>query len=304
MTAGRRANVPASVLARLRELARRDRVEFQVILSEFAIERLLYRLGASRHADAFVLKGATLFRLWSTERGRATWDLDLLGRVGADVEDTISVVRELCAAEAEDSIAFVADSIRGEEIRDPEGYGGVRVRLEARLAEAQIPVQLDVGFGDAVVPTPRREAFPTLLDHAPPEILVYPREAVVAEKLEALVALGVTNSRMKDFYDLHQLCSVWMFDGAVLVRAVRATFGRRGTELPASEPPALAIGFLGAPERRTQWQALLRRGRLAGPPDAEQVSERLRAFLLPLLEAASHGDPFEQTWPPGGPWQP
>lgn len=296
-------NVAASVRARLLELSRRRGVEFQLVLSEFAIERLLYRLGVSPYAERFVLKGAMLFKLWSDRRQRATWDLDLLGRGASAVSEVMAVIRELCAIRADDGIAFDLDSITGEEIRAADEYAGVRVRLEARLTEARIPVQVDVGFGDAIVPPPRRQAYPTLLDHAPPRILVYPREAVVAEKLEAIVSLGVTNSRMKDFYDVHVLASSFAFEGPSLARAVHATFERRGTPLPENAPLALTPGFLAAPERQTQWRAFLRRGRLDAPPDAALLAEALRQFLWPALVAAACGEAFTKTWPPGGPWE-
>lgn len=294
-------DLAASVRARLGELARRQGVELQLLLAEFAIERLLYRLGVSPHAEHFVLKGATLFKLWSDERPRATWDLDLLGKGASGVADVVAVVRDLCGVSVDDAIEFQAASVRGEEVRVPDEYTGVRVRLDARLAAARIPVQVDVGFGDAVVPAPKREAYPTLLDHAAPHILVYPREAVVAEKLEAMVSLGVTNSRMKDFYDVHRLASSTAFEGAALARAIRATFERRGTAL-LDEPLVLTPGFLTAPERQAQWRAVLRRGRLQAPTDAAELTQALRSFLLPALEAAARDDRFAAHWRAGGPW--
>ncbi len=296
-------NVAASVRTRLLDLARRQGVEFQLILSRFATERFLYRLGASRHGERFVLKGATLFRLWSDEQPRATWDLDLLGRGSNTIADVVAVVSELCGIHADDGIEFDPDSITGEEIRVPDEYSGIRVRLEARLADARIPVQVDVGFGNAVVPPPKWEIFPTLLEHDPPRILAYSRDAVVAEKLETAVSLGVTNSRMKDFYDLHRLASSAEFDGPTLVEAVRATFGRRQTPLPDKEPLVLTAEFLTAPEREVQWRAFLRRGRLEAPPDARELVEDLREFLLPVLKAAASGREFPATWHPGGPWE-
>ncbi len=304
MSAARRpTNVAASVRARLLDLSRRNGVEFQLVLAEFAIERLLYRLGVSPHAEQFVLKGAMLFKLWSNDRRRATWDLDLLGRGGDSVAEVVASLREICVIHAEDGIAFDLDSLVGEEIRAADEYAGVRVRLDARLAEARIPVQVDVGFGDAVVPAPRRQNYPTLLDHEAAHILVYPRESVIAEKCEAMVSLGVTNSRMKDLYDVHALASSFTFDGATLVSAVRATFERRGTPLREGEPIALTLGFLAAPERQTQWRAFLRRGRLEATPNVVELADLLRRFLLPVLRAAARDESFSQNWPPQGPWQ-
>jgi hypothetical protein len=303
MSPGRKAgNLAASVRARLQNLARARKLEFQLVLSEFAIERLLYRLGASRHVEQFVLKGAILFKLWSHHRHRATWDLDLLGRGASDVGHVVAAVREICSAPGEDGIVFDLDSITGDMIRAAEEYAGVRVRLQAGLAEARIPMQVDVGFGDAVTPAAVPATYPTLLDHPPPRILAYPREAVVAEKLEAMISLGVTNSRMKDFYDVHVLSSSFAFDGPALAGAIRATFARRGTPFPNGEPLVLTREFLGAPERQAQWRAFLRRGRLAAPPDAGELADGLRRFLGPVLDGAARAAAFDASWPPGGPW--
>jgi len=291
------------VRGRLRELARRRGLEFQLVLSEFAIERLLFRLGGSGHRDRFVVKGATLFKLWAAGERRATWDLDLLGRGSSAVDDVVAVVREICAVAVDDAIEFDAGSVRGEEIRNPDEYGGVRVRFVARLAGAEIPVQIDVGFGDAVEPAPRIEPYPTLLGHPAPRVLVYPRETVVAEKLEAIVSLGVTTSRMKDFYDVHHLAASFQFDGEVLARSVRATFARRGTLLPDAEPVALSRAFLSAPERMRQWSAFLKRSRLEAPAGGAALSDELRRFLLPLIEAARGSGVFTARWPAGGPWE-
>jgi len=295
-------NVAASVRDRLRALARIRGVEFQLVLSEFAIERLLFRLGTSTHSDRFVLKGATLFRLWTPNDRRATWDLDLLGRGPGQVSDMVSAIRDLCGIEAPDGIVFDPDTVRGEGIRDPNQYGGVRVRLEADLAGARIPVQVDVGFGDAVVPPPTTEEYPVLLDHLPPRILTYPREAVVAEKLEAMVSLGVTNTRLKDLYDLHQLAMAFHFEGASLVRAVQATFQRRQTPLPEGEPLLLTADFLRSPDREIQWRGFLNRSRLDGPRDAGSLVDDLRAFLLPVIEAAGQSGSLEASWDPARGW--
>ena len=297
------ANLAASIRARLLNLSQQRKVEFQLVLSEFAIERLLYRLGASRHAGRFVLKGAMLFKIWSADRHRATWDLDLFGQGPNTVVDVVAAIQDLCAVAADDGIVFDPSSIKGEGIRAAGEYAGVRVRLEARLAEARIPVQVDVGFGDTITPAPVKERYPTLLGHPAPAIFVYPRETVVAEKLEAMISLGITNSRMKDFYDVQALASSFSFDGQALTRAIRATFQRRGTPFPLTVPLVLTHEFLGAPERQMQWRAFLRRGRLEGPPDAGELADALRKFLWPALSATARGEYFQGRWLPGGPWE-
>ena len=301
MSAARQpSDIAASVRARLLNLSRQRNVEFQLVLSDFAIERLLYRLGVSPHVERFVLKGAILFKLWSKDGHRATWDLDLLGSGAGGVANMITVVKDLCSIQAEDGIIFDPRSLVAEEIGAANEYEGVRVRLEARLAEARIPMQVDIGFGDVVTPRAVREAYPTLLDHPSPRVLVYSREAVVAEKLEAIISLGVTNSRMKDFFDVYLLASSFAFEGPTL--AARATFERRGTPFPEREPLVLTREFLAAPERQTQWRAFLRRGRLAEPPDATEMADALMRFSGPVMAALVRSQPFSAAWPPAGPW--
>lgn len=297
-------NVAASVRARLLNLARQRGEEFQLVLSDFATERLLYRLSVSPYADRFILKGAMLFRLWSADRHRATWDLDLLGRGTGSIEAVVAAVREICTISADDGLFLDRESIGGSEIRAEEEYVGVRVKLVGDLAGARIPMQIDVGFGDAVVPAPRRETYPTLLDLPPARILAYPREAVVAEKLEAIVTLGVTNSRMKDFYDVHLLATRFRFEGPALTSAIRATFGRRNTPIPGPEPQEVSSAVLTAPERRALWNAFWKRSRVAGTPESvEQMASMLQRFFGPPLVAMEDGRTFSSRWEPGGPWR-
>jgi hypothetical protein len=298
------SNIAASVRARLLNLARQRRAEFQLVLSDFATERLLYRLGISPYADRFILKGAMLFRLWSADPYRATWDLDLLGRGVSSIDAVVGVVRDLCAIPAADGLSFDPESIAGSAIRAPEECVGVRVKLVADLAGAHIPMQIDVGFGDAVVPAPRCETYPTLLDHPPPRIFAYPREAVVAEKLEAITTLGVTNSRMKDFYDLHLLATQFRFEGLALAGAIRATFDRRNTPIPDPEPFELSRAFLTTPERRTLWNAFWKRSRTGGTTEGiEEIADILQRFLGPVLAGMAHDAAFSGEWEPGGPWR-
>lgn len=253
-------NLAASVRARLDAIRKRRGVDLELLLSEYAIERLLYRLGMSRHADRFVLKGATLFRVWSEDKARATWDLDLLGRDAANVKAMTALIRELCALEGEDGVQFPPDSVKAEDIRIPDEFGGVRIRMEARLGKVRIPVQIDIGFGDTVVPPAQPLVFPTLLDMPAPRILAYARETVIAEKFEAMVSKGAANTRMKDFYDIHRLSVLFAFEGEALVASVKATFSGRSHRLDAETPVALEPGFLDQNAQHSAWLAFIRRG--------------------------------------------
>lgn len=245
-----------------------------------------------------------LLKLWSERPYRATLDLDLLRR-GEGSEDAIRAdLRAIVATPVPpDAVEFDGERIRIEAIRAEDEDAGTRATLPARCGKARVSLQIDMRLADAVWPAPQPCTFPTLLDLPAPERLAYPREAVVAEKLEAMVSLGVTNSRMKDFYDVQALASRFAFQGPALTRAVRATFLRRGTPFPAGEPLVLTREFLAAPERQTQWRAFLRKGRLDAPPDAGELADSLRQFLGPVLASAAAGERLAASWKPGGPWR-
>jgi len=300
-------NVPASVRQRLTNRARERGEDVDLVFIRYALERLLYRLGTSDHRHRFVLKGALLFILWAGEPYRATRDLDLLGFGERDIEALTTTFRALCdtPVEEDDGLEFIAQSVQVEPMRDEEGYPGARVRLEARLAGARLSVQVDIGFGDAVTPKAEEIEYPSLLAFPAPRIRAYPRETVVAEKYEAIVSLGMLNSRMKDFYDLWVLASSFPFEGQMLAAAVRATFDRRGTALPEATPVGLSDEFAGDRSKQQQWQAFQRRGRPALPPPAlADVIGSIRDFLVPPTEALRQGETFHQQWPEGGPWRP
>ncbi|MFQ5571042.1 MAG: nucleotidyl transferase AbiEii/AbiGii toxin family protein, partial [Rhodothermales bacterium] len=258
------SNVAVSVRQRLLNRARAQEEDYQVLLTRYVLERFLYRLSQSLHRDRFVVKGAMLFLLWKGEFHRTTRDLDLLAFGSSEIAHLEAVVREICtvAVEVEDGIVFHPETIQGRAIREDQIYDGVRVTVVARLGSARLPLQIDIGFGDAIIPAPAKEDFPVLLDFPAPALPVYPRETVVAEKFQAMVELGITNSRMKDFYDLWYLSGHFAFDGPTLVRAITATFERRGTPLPSTLPLALTAEFADDPTKQTQWNAFLRRGGL------------------------------------------
>jgi predicted nucleotidyltransferase component of viral defense system len=299
-------DVGASVRQRLLNRARERGEDFQRVLTYYAVERLLYRLSRSAHHERFVLKGAMLFSVWSGVPHRATRDLDLLGHGDNAVSALEEVFREIFRTKVEDDgIGFVEESIRGEEIRDEQEYQGVRLAFLARLAGARIPIRVDVGFGDVVSPPPEKVTYPTLLDLPAPRLLAYSREGVVAEKFQAMVMLGIANSRMRDFFDVWYLAHQFEFVGARLCGAIQATFGRRRTPLPPQAPLALTAEFHGDRGKQLHWGAFLRRAGLdAHRKTLPQVVESLRAFLLPPTAALAKAAPFEMVWPPGGPWRP
>lgn len=245
-----------------------------------------------------------LFSAWENVPQRPTRDLDLLGFGEDAVASVEQMVGEILRIKvAPDGLDFEKDSIRGEEIRGEQEYRGVRVRLGAHLAGARIPLQIDVAFGDVVSPKPRVVEYPTLLDFPAPKIRAYSPEPVVAEKFQAIVALGIANTRMKDFYDLWVLAERMQFEGAKLRQAIKATFGRRRTALPSEPPVSLTNEFHDDPGKQAQWRAFLSRTGLEAP-NLSEVLKRLRGFLLPPAASIVGGDSFDLIWPPAGPWEP
>ncbi|MGH7790529.1 MAG: nucleotidyl transferase AbiEii/AbiGii toxin family protein [Candidatus Binatia bacterium] len=303
MTAGK--NLAASVAARLLNRARQTGDDYQTLLTSYCLERFLYRLGVSPAHERFVLKGAMLLRLWSDRPYRATRDLDLLRQGDGSFEAIQADLRTICAADVEpDAVAFDAGATRVEAIRAEDEYAGTRASLPARCGTARLVLQIDMGLADSVWPAPRLTTYPALLDFPSPEILAYPREAVVAEKLEAIVVLGDRNSRIKDFFDLHHLADHFPFDRTTLAEAVRRTFARRATPIPSEAPIGLTPAYWENPSRPAQARAFARRAGLPAPdrPGDEFVT-RLGAFLLPVLDDVRRGKPCDGTWEPGGPWR-
>ncbi len=292
----------ASVKSRLLNLIRETGEDANRIWSRYASERLLYRLALSPQAGDFVLKGAMLFLAWAGKPYRPTHDLDLLGYGEDSAERLTGLFRSVCLVEAaEDGLRFDPDSVTASAIREDQEYQGKRVTLSAYLGKARIPVQVDIGFGDVVTPEPEEIEFPTLLDFPAPRIRACPRETVIAEKFQALVALGLANSRMKDFYDLYILACDFGFKGDRLAQAIAATFSRRKTKLPSVVPPALTDEFFRDSTKNTQWNAFLEKSELDAV-ELVDVIQKLRSFLMPLLQTCAAGENFDKLWPPGGPW--
>jgi len=300
-----RANLAASVAARLLNRAKQRGDDYQTTLTSYCLERFLYRLAVSDCRDRFVLKGAMLLRLWSDRPYRATRDLDLLRRGDGAFDAVRRDLRVIVATPVPaDAVDFDGERIRIEAIRAEDEYAGTRATLPTRSGKARLMLQIDMGVGDAVWPAPRACAYPTLLDFPAPELLAYPREAVVAEKLEAMVVLGDRNSRIKDFFDLHHLASSFEFDRATLAEAVRRTFKQRRTPIPENPPIALTREYWQNPSRPAQVRAFAARARIAVPGDfGDECARMLDAFLLPVLQDVQREARKAGMWPPGGPWR-
>ena len=292
------ANLSASVLARLLNLAKQRGNDYNLLVNRFALERLLCRVSASPHADRFLLKGALLFALWYDEPHRPTRDADLLG-FGPDDADTLIVTfRDIAAIDLNDGIVFDPQSVRADAIRDDNQYGGQRVRLNGRISNVRCALQVDVGFGDAVTPDPQWVVFPVLLpDITAPKLRVYPVYTVIAEKYHAMVVLGLANSRMKDFYDIAVIAKRTELQGAILAQAIATTFARRNTPLPAQPPAALTREFSGDTAKQRQWQAFLNRSRIAAKGLPETVA-LLHTLLWPPTQVAATRTTATAAWKP------
>ncbi len=280
-------NISASVRDRLLNKARAEKLDYNLLLTRYALERMLYRLSISKQRDQFLLKGALLFDLWFDVPHRPTHDADFLGFGSAEIPHIEEIFRDICRIEVEDGIAFQPDTVKAAEIRKEANYAGVRVTLQGMLDSARCPVQIDIGFGDAVVPGPDEVHYPVILGEMPePHLHVYPRYTVVAEKLEALTSLGMLNSRMKDYFDLWILAKHSDFDGLILSRAVAATFERRRTAVPTGVPIGLSDEFVNDAQKGKQWQGFMRKNALDPMPLATVVAD-LCDFLIPVLAALS-----------------
>lgn len=305
MTRERPRNVGASIRARLLNRSRQTGENFLFLLERYAAERFLYRLGESQHRERYVLKGAMLLVHWSEAVHRPTRDLDFTSYGSSLVSDIRSTIQEICQTAVEDDgVYFEINDIVFDTIREHGEYESIRARLKATLDYAQIRMQIDIGFGDAIEPPPHDAHYPTLLNNPRPYIRIYPREAVIAEKLHAMVVLGERNSRNKDFCDLYALTKHFSFEGDQLVRAMRATFDRRCTTFSRILPVALTPSFYADAERSKQWRSYLDRNEIPDiPSDCIKMGECLVSFFKEPWDALARGSGFNGHWTAGGPWR-
>jgi predicted nucleotidyltransferase component of viral defense system len=281
-----RDGLARSVQVRIARHAKEIGVDPNLVLTRYAVERFLYRLSRSAHGENFVLKGALLLLVWLGETLRPTRDADLLG-VGEFSDDALAeIFRDVCSIEVEpDAATFLPDTVRVAPIREEDAYGGRRVTLQARVGTARLAVQVDIGIGDAVTPAPEWIDYPSLLDLPRPRLRVYPRETVLAEKLHAMVHIGVRTSRLKDYFDMRALLREERMGTERLADAIVATFRRRRTDLPESMPAALGDGFASDAAKQAQWRAFLQRNRIDAPALDDVVAEIRARLAVPLAMA-------------------
>ena len=296
-------DIAASVRARLQANAKQTDRPFQEVLQYFAMERFLFRLSVSPHADKLVLKGGLMLTAWRAPSTRPTKDIDFLAEMPNDVDSVVGVVKDICLQDVDlDGLTFDVDSIEGRVIKEDADYEGVRVTFLGYLQNARVNMQIDMGFGDVVVPGVAMLEYPTILDHDVPKLSGYSRETTVAEKFEAMVKLGQINSRIRDFFDIWLLLRQFDFEGPVLARAVQETFTNRGTAIKP-DPVSFTAEFATDPSKTLQWTGFLRKSRIDFAPDTlQEVVEATADFLRPVARALASSEDFTSQWTAPGPW--
>jgi len=296
-------NIASSIRQRLLDISRQQKVDFNYLLNRFANERFLYRFSQSSHATLFIIKGAFLFLIWTGTSHRPTRDIDFLALEDLNFERYMGIFKEVCDISSDDGIIFNRESVTAEAIRDNQAYGGIRIFVEGALTNARFRLQFDIGFGDEVTPESPIIEIPSLLNFPSPWMRIYPKETLISEKYEALVKLGIINSRMKDFYDLWYLSHHFAFDGEILSRAIQSTFRRRKTPLPQSLPTALTDEFADDSDKKKQWKAFISQKELEQNVLAlHDVITRLKLFLIPPTKTLLEGKSFKRKWDPETGW--
>ncbi|HAW57441.1 MAG TPA: nucleotidyl transferase AbiEii/AbiGii toxin family protein [Bacteroidales bacterium] len=298
-------NIQASVRARLKNKAKETNRSFSEVLQYYGMERFLYRFGRSKYADKFILKGALLFTVWQIPQRRTTLDIDFLARYDNQVASIEAVIRDVCDVSVEpDGLIFEAKTIQGRKIKEDADYEGVRVKFKGFLERAHIPMQIDVGFGDVVYPKTKVIDYPVILDFPRPQLKGYPAESVISEKFEAMIKLGLLNSRMKDFYDIWLMIRQFNFNGLDFVEALKRTFEHRKTDLPVGEPLFAEEIYDEKSDRQTLWKAFLRKGNIKHAPETLAITAKgIEDFLIEPLGALNEGTKFRKEWKAPGPWK-
>lgn len=297
-------NVAASVHQRLKNAAQDSGRSFNDLSQYYALERWLYRLSKSRHANLFVLKGALMLVAWQAPILRATRDIDLLAHTSNDPEAIRRLIAEVCQEPVpDDGLVFDPGSVTTHLIAEDADYKGVRAQFQGLLATTRLAMQIDMGFSDIVTPEPVEITYPTILDYPAPSLRAYNRETAIAEKFEAMVTLGRLNTRMKDFFDIWLLAATSNFRGSELHAAISATFRRRETVF-TPDPHAFREDFALDPAKQAQWAGFLKRMRPSeAPGQFAEVVAFIRVFLEPVHAALMTNSAFSMTWKHPGPWK-
>lgn len=297
-------NLAVSVHQRLLNKARESSRPFNELLQYFAIERFIYRLSKSPHADQFILKGALMFSAWCGPASRPTMDIDLLGKIDNQLDTITTVMRNACLTDVEpDGIYFNAETVQAVRITEDAEYEGIRVRVHGSLGKARVSIQIDIGFGDVIVPNAGTVSYPVILDFPAPVLKGYTMESTIAEKFQAMVKLGVLNSRMKDFYDIWFLSRTFNFKGEILSEAIEKTFEKRNT--PVNIEAALFDPLFGSDrDKNAQWRSFIRKAKLIGAPETfEAIVAAVKYFLEPIAAAIVEQRSFNSIWTAPGPWR-
>lgn len=298
-------NIEASVRALLQNKARETNRPFAEVLQYYGMERFLYRFSRSEYADKFILKGALMFTVWQVPQRRTTLDIDFSSNHDNRIASIEKVIRDLCKISvAPDGLVFDSQTIKGQKIKEDADYEGVRVKFRGFLERARIPMQIDVGFGDVIYPKPKTINYPVILDFPKPHLKGYPAESVVSEKFEAMVKLGLLNSRMKDFYDIWLMMRQFDFDGLKLVEALKRTFRHRKTSLPQHKPLFAEEIYDEKSDRQMLWKAFLRKGDIKHAPEKLSTTAReIENFLIEPLDTVNKSRVMNEEWKAPGPWK-
>lgn len=298
-------NIEASVRGRLQDQARKTNRPFAEVFQYYGMERFLYRFAQSKYSKSFVLKGALMFTVWDVPERRTTVDIDFLGRFDNEIKKIEKVIREACNIKVPaDGLIFDAKTVKGRRIKEDADYEGVRVTFLGFLEKSEIPMQIDIGFGDVITPKPSQVNYPTLLDFPAPHLQGYTFESVVAEKFEAMIKLGTLNSRMKDFYDVWLMTRQFNFEGKQLAAAIKATFEHRKTAFPTVKPFFATGIYTEESVQATMWKAFLRKGALKSAPDnMANAVQTIENFLFEPVKAIKDSKELKTTWSAPGPWK-
>ena len=291
-------NKPASIRAKLHNIARKENIELNVLIVLYMQERILYRLSQSSYRDNFILKGGLLLFAYNGFKGRPTQDMDLLGKqLSSDIDNIQKVFKEIFNRDSNDGLVFSIDTMAIENIAEDVKYNGVRLKIRCLLGNAANILSIDIGFGDAIVPKPIEMQFPCILDSEPaPDIITYTMDSVISEKFHAMIKRGIMNSRMKDFCDIYMLSKSNNFEGAILAQALRETFERRNTSFE-KDPTVFNESFKNDRDKKLQWNAFIRKTKIEGIPiDFSEILLQIKTFILPVYERLLKEDDFVKKW--------